>query len=381
MMLTDLLAIKAPVATGESEVAAPALAIGSQTEITPLVDSDVPETVTVTPSLNRRSTAFSDELLNAVNRLLPKNGFAALRSDTTAKTVLPTDGDEADEKPVAHSHAGNQQLLDALLMACALPNTPPTPVVPPEDVQSGNTGTLTLSGFPVTAPAVSSDEGDTTEEGSPIAVQTTPRGTSAAGMTPSAMRPVAAALLVAAPVSGTRSEPLPLAFTAALTAGQNGHGEVTRQEGDALAAQQPALKLDSSDGNMPQQLQSALGERLQIQMRDQVQHATIRLEPPDMGKINISLQFEPGRLQVHINASQGEVYRALQQVSNDLRQSLTDHNVMQVDVQVSQQQPGQQQSGQGRQSQTQPDFIMQGAQLAPEEPSHTDHDESVLLTI
>lgn len=107
------------------------------------------------------------------------------------------------------------------------------------------------------------------------------------------------------------------------------------------------LRLDNGSRELPMQLHQALGDRLNIQINNQIQHATIRLDPPDMGKIEISLHFDAGKLQVQINAGQGDVYRALQQVSQELRQSLTEQHFVDVDVQVLSQNPRQQGQGQG----------------------------------
>ncbi|OWF81988.1 flagellar hook-length control protein FliK [Yersinia rohdei] len=95
------------------------------------------------------------------------------------------------------------------------------------------------------------------------------------------------------------------------------------------------LTLAKNQPEWQQQLRTALGERLQLQVESKVQHATIRLDPPDMGKIDISVHMEGGKLQVHINASQADVYRALQQSSAELRQTLTGQNSATVEVQVS----------------------------------------------
>lgn len=95
------------------------------------------------------------------------------------------------------------------------------------------------------------------------------------------------------------------------------------------------LTLANNRQEWPQQLRMALGERLQVQADSRVQHATIRLDPPDMGKIDISIHFEGGKLQVNINTNQGEVYRALQQSSAELRQTLIGQNSAEVNVQVS----------------------------------------------
>lgn len=85
-------------------------------------------------------------------------------------------------------------------------------------------------------------------------------------------------------------------------------------------------------------LREALGERLQMQIEQRSQKATIRLDPPQLGKLDISLHYEGGKLQVQIQAAQPEVYRALQQVSHELRGALSEQNNVAVNVQISQQQ-------------------------------------------
>lgn len=115
--------------------------------------------------------------------------------------------------------------------------------------------------------------------------------------------------------------------------------------GQSQAQVNAPLRLESSHQDIGQQLQSALGDRLNIQVNNQIQHATIRLDPPEMGKIEIVLHFEAGKLQVQINAGQSDVYRALQQVSQELRQALTEQHFVDVDVQVSSQHQQQQQPG------------------------------------
>ncbi|MGT3206153.1 flagellar hook-length control protein FliK [Yersinia enterocolitica] len=107
------------------------------------------------------------------------------------------------------------------------------------------------------------------------------------------------------------------------------------------------LTLATNQKEWSQQLHTVLGERLQLQVENKVQHATIRLDPPEMGKIDISVHMEGGKLQVHINANQADVYRALQQTSAELRQTLMGQNSSAVEVQISahsQQQQRQQQN-------------------------------------
>ncbi|RPH29433.1 hypothetical protein EHN07_05715 [Buttiauxella warmboldiae] len=97
------------------------------------------------------------------------------------------------------------------------------------------------------------------------------------------------------------------------------------------------VRVDGTGQALSTQLQHALGERLNLQINNQIQHATIRLDPPDMGRIEIVVQIEAGKIQVQINAGQSDVYRALSQVSNELRQALTEQHFVEVDVRLSNQ--------------------------------------------
>lgn len=153
----------------------------------------------------------------------------------------------------------------------------------------------------------------------------------------------------------------------------------------AVAESQKAatLKLHAhSYEPVSQQLRAALGERLQLQMDSRVQHATIRLDPPDMGKIDITLNVDAGKLQVHINASQSEVYRALQQVSQDLKQALSEQNFVQVNVQVASQHSADRQGREMPQYRHEHEDDIQDAQRAEtaRRRNHTD-DGSVLMTV
>ena len=181
------------------------------------------------------------------------------------------------------------------------------------------------------------------------------------------------------------ASPMMMTKTDIHTAMTTPHSGVPLQMVSAHAAQTTLnvpLRLDGATAEMPQQLQHALGERLNLQVNNQIQHATIRLDPPDMGKIEISLHFEAGKLQVQINAGQGDVYRALQQVSNDLRQALTEQHFVDVDVQVSSQ-SAQQQQRQDKQQEQQgetPAAILAN-DTESRHASERRSDDSILMTI
>ncbi|MGL4859445.1 MAG: flagellar hook-length control protein FliK, partial [Enterobacteriaceae bacterium] len=159
-------------------------------------------------------------------------------------------------------------------------------------------------------------------------------------------------------------------------------GTQTQVAGHSADKMMPgSVKLDSTQGDsLPRQLNHALGERLQVQINNKVQHAEIRLDPPDMGKITVSLQMEGNRLQVNINATQSDVYRALQQVSQELRSQLTEQNFMQVNVQVSSQQQSQQQQEKNERYVMQSEQIEEAGQFASTHNS-SESDDSVLIKV
>ncbi|MEH6437888.1 flagellar hook-length control protein FliK, partial [Massilia sp. DD77] len=85
-----------------------------------------------------------------------------------------------------------------------------------------------------------------------------------------------------------------------------------------------------------QTLQEALGERLQLQSAKGVDQATIRLEPPMLGRIDISIRHAAGSLEVNISATHGEVLRQLNTVSDNLRNDLAQRQTGEVSVTVTQ---------------------------------------------
>lgn len=229
------------------------------------------------------------------------------------------------------------------------------------------------------------------------AISTQPSVTAAAPAAPVVSPMVKAEELPVAPVktaetsapdrqpAAKNASPMMMTKTDIHTAMTTPHSGVPLQMVSAHAAQTTLnvpLRLDGATAEMPQQLQHALGERLNLQVNNQIQHATIRLDPPDMGKIEISLHFEAGKLQVQINAGQGDVYRALQQVSNDLRQALTEQHFVDVDVQVSSQ-SAQQQQRQDKQQEQQgetPTAILAN-DTESRHASERRSDDSILMTI
>lgn len=123
-----------------------------------------------------------------------------------------------------------------------------------------------------------------------------------------------------------------LTAAAALGAGL----ESTSSVDTAAAAQrgQATLQLQNPEAKWGEQMLQALRNHVQLQLQQQSQHATIRLDPPELGSLDLLLSHESGRLTVQITAVNADVARLLQQTSERLRQELVGQNFLQVDVQV-----------------------------------------------
>ncbi|GAL58691.1 putative flagellar hook-length control protein [Pseudescherichia vulneris NBRC 102420] len=95
------------------------------------------------------------------------------------------------------------------------------------------------------------------------------------------------------------------------------------------------VSVDTRAAQWGEALVHMLKENIHFQLSQQQQISTIRLDPPSLGKLEIAIQLDAGKLTVHIGASQADVCRTLQQCGDALRVQLTQQNFMQVEVQVS----------------------------------------------
>lgn len=112
------------------------------------------------------------------------------------------------------------------------------------------------------------------------------------------------------------------------------------------------VKLAGAPEQWQQPLREALGDRLQLQLQRNNDHAVIRLEPPNMGAIEISIRHSAGALQVNLSASNSEVVRQLNTISDGVRQDLSSRQFADVSVSVSSSRAqAQADQGQGRSGQ------------------------------
>ncbi|AXE33685.1 hypothetical protein DK843_04730 [Chromobacterium phragmitis] len=99
---------------------------------------------------------------------------------------------------------------------------------------------------------------------------------------------------------------------------------------DSFSLALPAAQPESWSGK----LQAALGERLPALSSQNMDRATLRLDPPSLGTLEISLRHHAGALTVELTASHGEVVRQLQGIGEALRQDLGGRQYTQVAVEV-----------------------------------------------
>ncbi|MED5526550.1 MAG: flagellar hook-length control protein FliK [Pseudomonadota bacterium] len=123
-----------------------------------------------------------------------------------------------------------------------------------------------------------------------------------------------------------------------LASQQGGTGKLTALPEWApikMAAGNPA---QSQPGQLQngQELAAALGDRLQLQVSQQIKEARVRLDPPDMGRVDLTVRMEGDRLSVHLQASQPMVRDMLHQQLDRLRLDLVQQHGTQVEVSVGQ---------------------------------------------
>jgi flagellar hook-length control protein FliK len=155
---------------------------------------------------------------------------------------------------------------------------------------------------------------------------------------------IAAAPVDAAPAAALESL---LDAVEPLEAGDPLTTTVERGQASPLQAADRALKLQAPETKWGEQMLHALRENVDLQIQQKIQSATIRLDPPELGSMEIMLSHESGRLNVHLSAANADVARLLQQTSDRLRHELVGQHFVQVNVQVGADGGGQQ--GQPRQ--------------------------------
>lgn len=155
-----------------------------------------------------------------------------------------------------------------------------------------------------------------------------------------------------APLAGDSGSPrpaltLPPALLAALGA-EPGRGEGAEVKGaqmPTLATVTPArqpdyqwapARLGENPAQWGQQLVEVLRDKVEMQVNHQIKQAHIRLDPPELGRLELTVRMEGDKLSVQLNAASPAVRDALIQSMERLRMSLAPHHAGGVEVNVGQ---------------------------------------------
>lgn len=278
--------------------------------------------------------------------------LAALADDVNQAALPATPGTDAAStdgaEPATGADDASETQANPLLAAMAMPLMPLTPMQIAQAVQSAQGGATAATdtaggdGKPDAAPALTGtpqNNGRRADVALPPALATAPLPATAQAQA----RPDDGAVRVAVqaatqggahaggaasdagPQDGGAPAPATPALAGALPAGATA----------TAAAPADTVKLAGPPTAWRQSLQEALGDRLHLQVGKGVEQAVIRLEPPQLGRIDIAIRHSNGTLEVNISATNGEVLRQLQTVSDNLRSDLAQRQYTEVAVSVT----------------------------------------------
>jgi flagellar hook-length control protein FliK len=267
---------------------------------------------------------------------VPANAGAQDPAQADGETQAAADGAEDTAAPAQDG---------ALLAAMAMPLMPLTPVQVAHAVQAAQPSGA-QPGDTEESPAVAGIEGEGRRAAAPERGLALPQASDAASTRPapaSAQADAASARFAvhAQPDSGVGSGSAQDAG-ADHAGNNNGNGPQVQAIAGAATAQPTAnapaagtVKLAGPPTAWRQSLQEALGERMHVQVGKGIEQAVIRLEPPQMGRIDIAIRHNAGALEVNISATNSDVLRQLQTLSDNLRSDLSQRQFTEVAVTVA----------------------------------------------
>ncbi|UHJ59236.1 flagellar hook-length control protein FliK [Vibrio furnissii] len=195
----------------------------------------------------------------------------------------------------------------------------------------------------------------------------------------------ALAITESQPVAAKAALPLDSALNAALNqvinpasgAASNGQAQTQVHAPSATttvnAPEWASVRIDTQAGKWGEQMLQVLHDRVTLQAQQHLQEAKIRLDPPDLGKLDLVVRVEGDRLSVQINANAAATREALMQVSDRLRAELQSQNFVHVDVNVGADQGGQRQSSSQDEAATHPIFAARDTGDEPFTASLSEH--------
>ncbi|EMK6666640.1 flagellar hook-length control protein FliK [Vibrio fluvialis] len=256
---------------------------------------------------------------------------------------LPSFSDEQPEPELTTQHQDEQDELTALVALLNANQPIPTQAqlvkgfAESHSVSGVNTANTVAAQNPSANSAAPSATGQSTAgllnaQSAPSITESQPVATKAAVTLDSALN--AALNQVINPASGAAS---------------NGQAQTQVNASNAAttvvnAPEWASVRIDTQAGKWGEQMLQVLHDRVTLQAQQNLQEAKIRLDPPDLGKLDLVVRVEGDRLSVQINANAAATREALMQVSDRLRAELQSQNFVHVDVNVGSDQGGQRQS-------------------------------------
>ncbi|MGF1698114.1 flagellar hook-length control protein FliK [Vibrio lamellibrachiae] len=95
-----------------------------------------------------------------------------------------------------------------------------------------------------------------------------------------------------------------------------------------------AVKVDENKQQWGQQMMSVLKDRVQMQMSQDISHARIRLDPPHLGALELSVRVDGSKVQIQVLANDPALREAIQQSAERLRLELESKELMGSQVSV-----------------------------------------------
>lgn len=117
------------------------------------------------------------------------------------------------------------------------------------------------------------------------------------------------------------------------------------QQTSAATFQWKAESLGQQSASWGQKLLHLLSDKVNLQLGQQIQRAQIRLDPPHLGAIDLSVTIDGDRTTVQLYASNQQVREAMQQHLDQLRQTLSQRMGEDMGIEVSVRQHNEQQEG------------------------------------
>ncbi|WP_256612669.1 flagellar hook-length control protein FliK [Vibrio ostreae] len=259
---------------------------------------------------------------------LPEAPVVALSADKTGQADANNDGDNTD------SEQEMSDLMQQFFAAVAMPSD--KPVMTAQALSAGalpnNAGFESAMSISNSASSLNQNTTGSAAQVSALSSQLLP------GLTGDQDMP----LHKTASLSLDNVQPVPSAtgVTTATTTALSSvlTGSTASSNGGAEWA---SVRIDTQAGKWGEQMLQVLQDRVTLQAQQNLQEAKIRLDPPDLGKLDLTVRVEGDRLSVQIHANSAATREALMQVSDRLRAELQNQNFVHVDVNVGSERGGQ----------------------------------------